>query len=67
MSYICTYKTVHSAFTTVKRVAKFKTRYVKEVSFVYRRYRNGLTFLSKMVHKRTKRVRGWTAGWSLPI
>ena len=41
-----------SAFTAVKRVnAKFLTRYVKEVSFVNRRYSNGLPFLSKMVYK----------------
>ena len=41
-----------SAFTAVKRVnAKFLTRYVKEVSFVNRRYTNGLPFLSKMVYK----------------
>ena len=40
-----------SAFTAVKRVnAKFLTRYVKEVSFVNRRYSNGLPFLSKMVY-----------------
>ena len=41
-----------SAFTAVKRVnAKFLSRYVKEVSFVNRRYTNGLPFLSKMVYK----------------
>ena len=33
-----------SAFTAVKRVAKFHTSYVKEVPFVNRRYTKGAPF-----------------------
>ena len=49
-----------SAFTTVKRDTKFKTRYVKGVPFVYRRYTKGVTFWLKMAYKR---VRGWTLAY----
>ena len=53
-----------SAFTSVKRDAKFSTRYVKGVPFFNRRYTKGVPFLWKMLHKR---VRGWTFGRSLVI
>ena len=53
-----------SAFTAVKRDAKFSTRYVKGVLFVNKRHTIGVTFLQKMVYKR---VRGWTSGRSLPV
>ena len=33
-----------SAFTAVKRDAKFSTRYVKGVQFVHRRYTKGVPF-----------------------
>ena len=41
----------------------FETWYVKGVPFVNGKYKKGVLFLSKMVYKR---VRGWTAGRSLP-
>ena len=41
----------------------FETWYVKGVPFVNKRCMKGVPFLSKMVYKR---VRGWTAGRSLP-
>ena len=53
-----------SAFISVKRDAKFSTRYVKGVPFFNRRYTKGVPFLWKMLHKR---VRGWTVGRSLAI
>ena len=40
-----------SAFTAVKRDAKFYTRYVKGVPFVNRRYTKGVPFSWKMVYK----------------
>ena len=39
-----------SAFTAVKRNAKFLTRYVKGVPFVNRRYTKGVPFSLKMVY-----------------
>ena len=42
----------------------FETWYVKGVPFVNKRCMKGVPFLSKMVYKR---VRGWTAGRSLPL
>ena len=45
-----------SAFTAVKRDAKFLTRYVKGVPFVNRRYTRVVPFSWKKVYKR---VRGW--------
>ena len=52
-----------SAFTALKRDAKFLTKYVKGVTFVNRRYTKGVPFSWKMLYKR---VRGWTSGRSLP-
>ena len=49
-----------SAFTAVKRDAKFQTRHVKGVPLPI----EGVPFLSKMEYKM---VRGWTPGRSLPI
>ena len=53
-----------SAFTAVKRDAKFLSRFVKGVPFVNRKYTKGLPFLSNMVHKR---VRSWSSGRNLPV
>ena len=55
-----------SAFTAVKRDAKFYARYVKGVAFVNRRCMKakGLPFLSQLVYKR---IRGWTSGRSPPV
>ena len=43
--------------TTVKRDAKFKTRYVKGIPLIYfvnRRYTKGVPFPSKMLYKRLR-------------
>ena len=43
-----------SAFTAVKRDAKFETRYVKRVPFINRRYTKGVLFLLNMEYKRVR-------------
>ena len=53
-----------SAFTAVKRDAKFSTMYVNGVPFLNRTYMKGVPFSLKMVYKR---VRHWILGQSLSV
>ena len=53
-----------SAFTAVKRDAKFGTRYAKGEPFVDRSLTKGVPFLPKLVNRR---VRDWASKWSFTV